>query len=225
MTICQAICLPLIGKQIASLPTDMRPINEIRRENLLALVREAGSQVEVANRIRKDKNQVHQWLLVSGDAARNIGPRSARLLEAAFNKPEGWLDKVHSHEWGNGEIGGHTPSGGGQIASPDRPNVSQVTDGVQKNNPAGSRNLRTEDVIVREGIVMVANYFKAHRSNVRVEEDVDLLVKGYLAQKGNLALWDEIYSEIKARAKRREATKDGQEQGGVKGAGKSDGKR
>lgn len=71
----------------------MKPITQVRRERLQELVLEAGSQVAVALRIGKDKNQIHQWLLDPGrEGARNIGSKSARVLEAAFAKPEGWLD-------------------------------------------------------------------------------------------------------------------------------------
>jgi hypothetical protein len=71
----------------------MKPTAQVRRERLLELVRDAGSQVAVAERIGKNKNQVHQWLLPEGqDGARNIGPRSARALEHAFGKPEFWMD-------------------------------------------------------------------------------------------------------------------------------------
>lgn len=71
----------------------MKPITQTRRERLQELVREAGSQVAVANRIGKDKNQIYQWLLDPGaDGARNIGSKSARILETAFAKPDGWMD-------------------------------------------------------------------------------------------------------------------------------------
>ena len=71
----------------------MKPVSKIRRERLAELVRQAGSQVAVAETIRKDKNQIHQWLLPEGvDGARNMGNASARAIETAFNKPYGWMD-------------------------------------------------------------------------------------------------------------------------------------
>jgi hypothetical protein len=71
----------------------MKPTAQVRRERLLELVREAGSQVAVAERIGKDKNQVYQWLLPDGhEAARNMGAKSARALEHAFDKPPYWMD-------------------------------------------------------------------------------------------------------------------------------------
>jgi hypothetical protein len=71
----------------------MKPVSQIRRERLADLVAQAGSQVAVAEKIGKDKNQVYQWLLEpDAPGARNIGPNSARHIETAFSKPAGWLD-------------------------------------------------------------------------------------------------------------------------------------
>lgn len=71
----------------------MKPITQVRRERLRELVLEAGSQVGVALRIGKDKNQIYQWLLEPNETrARNVGSKSARHLEAAFGKSEGWMD-------------------------------------------------------------------------------------------------------------------------------------
>ncbi|MDQ3159457.1 MAG: hypothetical protein M3Q51_00355 [Pseudomonadota bacterium] len=75
----------------------MKPVAQIRRENLAAIVSVEGAQSSVAARLGKDKNQIYQWLLeTSVDGARNIGPRSARHIESVFNKSEGWLDHDHS---------------------------------------------------------------------------------------------------------------------------------
>lgn len=71
----------------------MKPITQIRRERLQELVDEAGTQVAVGDAISKDRNQIHQWLLPPGTkGARNLGSKSARALEVAFTKPEGWMD-------------------------------------------------------------------------------------------------------------------------------------
>lgn len=68
----------------------------IRRANLQALIKQEGSQVAVARRLKKDKNQIHQWLLPPDlPQARNIGNRSAREIEAEFGKPSGWIDIDH----------------------------------------------------------------------------------------------------------------------------------
>lgn len=75
----------------------MKPLTEIRRENLARLVDEVGTQVALAQLIHKDRNQIHQWLLEPGaPGARNIGTASARLLETATGKPAGWMD--HAQE-------------------------------------------------------------------------------------------------------------------------------
>lgn len=76
----------------------MKPLHAIRRANLQALVEQEGAQVAVARRIRKDKNQIHQWLLPPDQpSARNMGNRSAREIEAEFGKPIGWIDVDHSN--------------------------------------------------------------------------------------------------------------------------------
>lgn len=75
----------------------MKPVSDIRRQNLSALVAQEGSQVAVAAKLGKDKNQIYQWLLdPSTEGARNVGPRSARQIEQAFGKPDGWLDHEHT---------------------------------------------------------------------------------------------------------------------------------
>lgn len=71
----------------------MKPITQVRRERLRELVDEAGTQVAVALRIGKDKNHIHQWLLPpEAKGARNIGSKSARIIERAFVRPDGWMD-------------------------------------------------------------------------------------------------------------------------------------
>jgi hypothetical protein len=73
----------------------MRPIRDVRRENLARLVQECTpqTQAELARRINKDKNQVLQWLMEpDAKGARNIGNASARHVERVMGKPEGWMD-------------------------------------------------------------------------------------------------------------------------------------
>ena len=73
----------------------MKTRSDYRRENFAALVAKYG-QAGVANRIRKDRNQVYQWTLDPADkAARNISDRSAAAIEEAFGLPRGWLDHEH----------------------------------------------------------------------------------------------------------------------------------
>lgn len=71
----------------------MKPIAQVRRERLREIVDLAGTQVAVALRIGKDKNHIHQWLLPpEAKGARNIGSKSARLIERSFDCPDGWMD-------------------------------------------------------------------------------------------------------------------------------------
>jgi hypothetical protein len=74
----------------------MRTIDEIRRANLEILLSEAGSQAEIGRRIDRTPNQVNQWF--GKGSSRNIGDKSARELEVAFDKPKGWMDQDHNSE-------------------------------------------------------------------------------------------------------------------------------
>ncbi|CBA14736.1 hypothetical protein [Xanthomonas albilineans] len=70
----------------------MLTIEEIRRIRLAQLVREYGSQAELAREINKDKNQVGQWL---GRAnSRSISSETARDIELVCQKPRGWMDNL-----------------------------------------------------------------------------------------------------------------------------------
>jgi transcriptional regulator with XRE-family HTH domain len=71
----------------------VKPVGDIRRENLAALVEREGSQAAFARRIGKDKNQVNQWLGRKG--ARNISSETARDIEDKLGLGRGWLDTEH----------------------------------------------------------------------------------------------------------------------------------
>ena len=92
----------LDGSRLANrYPCCMRSMREIRRANLRILVDDAGSQVELAARVGKDKNQIHQWLLdPSQPAARGMRDQTARAIEKKCNRPEGWMD--HEHDAASG---------------------------------------------------------------------------------------------------------------------------
>jgi hypothetical protein len=80
----------------------MRPISEVRRARLRELVEENVTQVAVADRLGKNKNQIYQWLLdPDKDGARNIRDDTAREIETAFSKPRGWMDSdpAQSDRW------------------------------------------------------------------------------------------------------------------------------
>lgn len=80
---------------------EMRPIADIRRENLARLVRDAGGPTRFAElidpeRASSKKSQVQQWLMAPGPPnSRNLGSRTARKIEKIAGKPEGWLDTEH----------------------------------------------------------------------------------------------------------------------------------
>lgn len=77
----------------------MKPIREVRRERLAHLVTQMGGQSAVAARLGKDKNQIYQWLQPEeSKASRNISDGTARLIEAAYSLPKGWMDQPLSEQ-------------------------------------------------------------------------------------------------------------------------------
>jgi phage repressor protein C with HTH and peptisase S24 domain len=74
----------------------MRPVRDIRRSRLAQLQREVGSPAELAERIRKHRSQVYQWLAEpEGENDRSwraISDEIARHIEQVFGLPEGWMD-------------------------------------------------------------------------------------------------------------------------------------
>jgi phage repressor protein C with HTH and peptisase S24 domain len=76
----------------------MKTIDQIRRENALALIEANGlTHVAFAQRVDMSAQQAHQ--ILSSRQIRNIGPQMARRIESAFNKATGWLDQDHSLEF------------------------------------------------------------------------------------------------------------------------------
>lgn len=77
----------------------MDPVEEIRRENLLALIAECGgSQRALAERIGKAPAQISQWVTrapTQSGRPRVISGPTARDIEAAMGKPVGWMDTRH----------------------------------------------------------------------------------------------------------------------------------
>lgn len=80
---------------------EMRPVRDIRRENLARLVRDMGGPTKFGafldpDRAKTKKSQVQQWLMAPGmPTARNLGDRTARHIEGLLDKPPGWLDTDH----------------------------------------------------------------------------------------------------------------------------------
>ena len=75
----------------------MQPIEEIYRARLALLLNEAGSQRALAARTGKSVVQLSQWLHAPPDTRtgkpRVMSRQSARQLEQAMGKPEGWMDQ------------------------------------------------------------------------------------------------------------------------------------
>lgn len=68
-------------------------VEQTRYRNGLKLVEEAGSFVEFGKRVDMDRPQVSN--LLGRHPVRNIGHKLARRFEAAFGRPDGWLDVEH----------------------------------------------------------------------------------------------------------------------------------
>lgn len=66
---------------------------DIRRRNARLLADQCGGSAEFARRIERDDSYVSQ--LIGETPARNIGARTARLIEQCFGLDEGWLDVDH----------------------------------------------------------------------------------------------------------------------------------
>lgn len=64
-----------------------------RRENARGLAKDCGGQVQFADRIHRQPNQVNH--IIGANPIKNIGKRLARHIEKCFGKPEGWLDRNH----------------------------------------------------------------------------------------------------------------------------------
>lgn len=77
----------------------MKSIDQIRRENLVKLREEAGSQRALAAKLERDESQVSQWSLGSTHSAtgkqRGMRTETARYIEAKMDKAPGWLDMDH----------------------------------------------------------------------------------------------------------------------------------
>jgi hypothetical protein len=68
----------------------MATVVEIRRANARMLAEQAGGLAAFAKAIARSDPYVSQ--LIGRNPSREIGHATARLIEEAFGKPEGWLD-------------------------------------------------------------------------------------------------------------------------------------
>jgi phage repressor protein C with HTH and peptisase S24 domain len=72
--------------------------HEIRRQNLEILIREAGSQSELAERVGTDSSYlstVKNKRMTQGGTPRGLGDEMARRMEEAMDKPPYWMDQPH----------------------------------------------------------------------------------------------------------------------------------
>lgn len=89
--------LVLIARASHSLNTyTMQTVEEIRRQKLALLIKEAGSQAELSDRTGKAPAQISQWLNASINSKtgkpRVMSNAIARELEEKMGKPNGWFD-------------------------------------------------------------------------------------------------------------------------------------
>jgi hypothetical protein len=75
----------------------MATTDEIRRERLHLLKKEAGGVRELTEKLERSYSQVSQWLNGSKDSKsgkpRAIASKTARWIEAKLGKEEGWMDQ------------------------------------------------------------------------------------------------------------------------------------
>lgn len=78
----------------------VKTISDIRYDNFLQLLKEAGSSDALAEAAKTSPVYISQLLNRSPDSKtgkpRQIGDPMARKMEAGCNKPEGWMDNVHT---------------------------------------------------------------------------------------------------------------------------------
>lgn len=67
-------------------------VKEVRRLNLEYLIAVVGSTKALSDMVDTDPNYISQ--IKNGNSNKKMGDRFARKLEAAFNKPEGWMDQL-----------------------------------------------------------------------------------------------------------------------------------
>lgn len=69
-------------------------VKDIRRHNLRELAAQVGGVTELGRFLKKPQSQMSH--LIGINPSKNIGDRLAGQIETAFNKPPGWLDKLHA---------------------------------------------------------------------------------------------------------------------------------
>ena len=87
----------------------MKTSSEIRLENLLLLIQEAGSDEALAEKYECSPPYIKQLRLQSPDSKtgkpKGIGDKTARKLEECMGKPRGWIDTQHVSKSEESDIG------------------------------------------------------------------------------------------------------------------------
>lgn len=80
----------------------MKTCEEIQHENLLALIKEAGGEKELAKLYECTPAYIKQiarrYKDSESDTPKGFGPVTARRLEFCMGKDRGWIDNDHSFE-------------------------------------------------------------------------------------------------------------------------------
>lgn len=75
----------------------MKNIEETYRQRLGLLITQFGSQAALARQIDRTPSQLNQWVVGAPNSAtgkpRSMSSRTARHIEKATGKPEGWMDQ------------------------------------------------------------------------------------------------------------------------------------
>ena len=69
-------------------------INEIRRENMRTLAKQAGGAAKLGRKLEMSDSHIGQ--LIGRHAKQNIGNKIARSVEIKLKLPRGWLDQPHT---------------------------------------------------------------------------------------------------------------------------------
>lgn len=81
----------------------MKPIDEIRRDNMTQLLSEFGGISGLSRKLERSESQVSQWVRGAAHSVtgkkRGMKTDTARWIEVITEKPEGWLDADHSNDY------------------------------------------------------------------------------------------------------------------------------
>lgn len=70
----------------------MKDVDEIRRDNLRAESKRLGGDAELGRVVKKDKNQIYQWIRAERPPQRRgMRKETARKIEGSLGREPGWL--------------------------------------------------------------------------------------------------------------------------------------